>query len=137
MSVAECGWLSALAWRFPIRWPTRCSVLLRTARRSCLCRLGSIPSAAKTASHHEASVDRAPEFDILSCRSRYAGVGKRVRDHLEVKITHEVPAERQLIRQAGTMHLGWIWTGNLRSLLTGPGWSTACGEPAVKQRSRK
>ena len=78
-----------------------------------------------------------PALGVLArfCRSRYAGVGKRVRDQLEVKITHEVPAERQLIRQAGTMHLGWIWTGNLRSLLTGPGWSTAGGEPAVKSEA--
>ena len=26
----------------------------------------------------------------------------------QLEITHEVPAERQFIRHAGTMHLGWI-----------------------------
>ncbi len=52
---------------------------------------------------------------------------------------HEVPAERQFIRHAGIMHLGWIQTGDLRCLLTGSRWSAACGEPgseAVNHQKR-
>ena len=39
---------------------------------------------------------------VGTCRSRYLGEAR------ELEITHEVPAERQFIRHAGTMHRGWI-----------------------------
>jgi hypothetical protein len=34
-----------------------------------------------------------------------------------LKIAYGVPAERQVVRQAGDVNLGWIWTDNLRPLL--------------------